>query len=249
MFVSRRTRYDETQAREAIAASFSWAESLRRLGLCPTGGAWRILKKHAAAWGIPTDHFLPNGRPPVRRPLSEVLVEGSPVRGSKLKERIYAAGLKQRVCELCGQNEMWKGRAMSLILDHVNGVRDDNRLENLRVVCANCNATLETHCGRNSRKPRAAPRCCALCGARFSPNFEAQRYCSQACGQRHSASGPRPGIRRAERPPLETLLAMVSVDGYEATGRRFGVSGNAIRKWIRAYGAEPPPAWPRQIAA
>ena len=40
---------------------------------------------------------------------------------------------------------------MGLILDHINGVRDDNRLENLRIVCPNCAATLETHCGRKNR--------------------------------------------------------------------------------------------------
>jgi len=51
--------YTERDARTAIAASKSWAESLRRLGLCSTGGAWRILKKYAELWQIPTDHFDP----------------------------------------------------------------------------------------------------------------------------------------------------------------------------------------------
>lgn len=233
--------YSEEDARRAIALSVSWAESLRRLGLCPTGGAWRVLKKHAAAWEIPTDHFLPNGRPPIRRPLEEILVTNSPVRGTKLKNRIYAAGLKDRACEMCGQGELWRGHHMALILDHINGVRDDNRLENLRIVCPHCNATLETHCGRNSRKPRPAPRDCALCGTTFDPNYETQRYCSQACGQRHGATGPRPATRRTERPAIEALLAMVKSQGYEAVGREFGVSGNAVRKWIAAEGVAPPP--------
>lgn len=52
------------------------------------------------------------------------------------------------VCELCGQDEIWHGRRMSLILDHVNGVRDGNRIENLNIVCPNCAATLPTHCGK-----------------------------------------------------------------------------------------------------
>lgn len=76
-----------------------------------------------------------------------VLCEHSTCNRLHLKRRLYKEGLKQRRCELCGQNEVWRGRAMALILDHVNGVHDDNRLQNLRIVCPNCNATLDTHCG------------------------------------------------------------------------------------------------------
>lgn len=238
MFVARRPSYSRDEAEAAISASFSWAEALRRLGLCPTGGAWRVLKKHAASWNIPTGHFLPHGRPPAaRRSLEEILVPGSPVRGPKLKERLYRAGLKERACELCGQGESWRGRPMSLILDHVNGVRDDNRLENLRIVCPNCNATLETHCGRQLRI-RRADRECARCGSTFAPRSDVQRYCSQRCGSRHD-NRPRPAPRRV-RPALADLLETVATAGYVAAGRRYGVSDNAIRKWIVAYGATPP---------
>jgi hypothetical protein len=41
---------------------------------------------------------------------------------------------------------------LSLILDHINGVNNDNRIENIRIVCPNCNATLDTHCGKNKSK-------------------------------------------------------------------------------------------------
>jgi len=34
-------------------------------------------------------------------------------------------------------------------LDHINVVNSDNRIENLRIVCPNCNAGLETHGGKN----------------------------------------------------------------------------------------------------
>ncbi len=80
-----------------------------------------------------------------------MLVADSTYSRGALKRQLYAAGLKQRQCELCGQDESWRGRKMALILDHINGVATDNRIENLRIVCPNCAATLDTHCGRKNR--------------------------------------------------------------------------------------------------
>jgi hypothetical protein len=46
--------------------------------------------------------------------------------------------------------------------------------------------------------------------------------------------------RRADRPPLDQLTDEVLRLGYEAVGRKYSVSGVAIRKWFLAEGAEPP---------
>ena len=170
-------------------------------------------------------------------PLSAVLVENSRYDRGKLKARLYAESLKERVCELCGQGELWNGRPISLILDHVNGVADDNRLDNLRIVCPNCNATLETHCGRNAHAPHREVEC-AGCGRAFRPRRSGQRYCSRYCGTRARQAGPRLTIRRAERPRYFDLVAMIEAEGYAAVGRRFGVSGTAIRKWRLAFERE-----------
>jgi transposase-like protein len=237
----RGPRYSEAQAREAIAASLSYSDALRRLGMRPAGGNHRTIRRYVEeVWRIPIDHFDPGAaqRGPLRRepvPLEEVLVEGSRYQRALLKERLFAAGLKDRRCELCGQDELWYGRRMSLILDHINGIADDNRLANLRVVCANCNATLDTHCGRNNARP-PAERACARCGTAFRPRSDRHRYCSRACGQRAPRRrGPRPASRRVERPPYERLLEEIAELGYLGVGRRYGVSDNAVRKWRRAY--------------
>ena len=64
-------------------------------------------------------------------------------------------------------------------------------------------------------------------------------YCSRACGTRWNRRGkPRPSARRAIRPPREVLLQEIEKLGYSAVGRRYGVSDNAIRKWMRAYERE-----------
>jgi hypothetical protein len=191
-------------------------------------------------WGISTQHFDPNA---VRRaasaararPLAEVMVENSTYQRGQLKRRLFAAGLKQRVCEMCGQGEDWYGRRMSLVLDHINGVANDHRLENLRVVCANCAATLDTHCGRNVPRERTCPGC----GQVFAPTGIRHRYCTQECWgavySERKLGVPQPHLRRVERPSYERLMEDVRTMSMLAVGRKYGVSDNAVRKWIRWY--------------
>lgn len=126
---------------------------------------------------------------------------------------------------------------MSMILDHINGVATDNRLENLQIVCPNCAATLDTHCGRNMKL--ADPRPCEYCGEAFLPRGASQRYCSKACGT-HSPGprDPQPERRKVERPSYEQLLADLAASNFSAVGRQYGVSDNAVRKWLRWYEQE-----------
>lgn len=249
----RSLSYTEQEASAAIAASNSWAESLRRLNLCPTGGAWRILKKYAEIWEISTEHFDPQAArlknlKKTQKPLSEVLVTNSTYPRKDVKRRLLAEGLKEARCELCGQDEIWRGRPMSMILDHINGVRDDHRLENLQMICPNCAATLDTHCGRRSRIERAK-RQCLRCEREFVPGYAKQRYCSRACGVRWDRSSTRirrrglrgvPALdaRKVARPPYEQLMEEIEATSYLAVGRKYGVSDNAVRKWVRFYGRQ-----------
>jgi hypothetical protein len=199
--------------------------------------------KYCALWAIATEHFDQDAvirehlakRRLAATPLSEITVRQSTYHRGHLKQRLFDEGIKARRCEMCGQDEQWRGRRMSLILDHINGEGDDHRLENLRVLCPNCAATLDTHCGKKNRIDRS-PRPCDHCGVAFTPKYAAQRFCSRACSWRW----PRPAnenrhLRRVERPPYDELLREVAALGWSAVGRKYGVSDNAIRKWVRHY--------------
>jgi hypothetical protein len=237
-----RPKYTESEIRDAVQNSPSLAASLRRLGLRSGGGNPRTLKRHIAHYGVSIEHFNPNwalrgGRVPRATPLEAVLVEESNYSRGALKRRLYESGLKARACELCGQDEMWRGRPMALILDHINGIGNDNRIENLQIVCPNCAATLDTHCGRRNRIEHG-PRACVHCGNEFRPKYASQRFCSQACGVHSKGShSPRPETRKVERPPYSVLIEETRTLGFSAVGRKYGVSDNAVRKWIRWYEA------------
>jgi hypothetical protein len=122
---------------------------------------------------------------------------------------------------------------MALVLDHINGVADDHRLENLRIVCPNCAATLETHCGRNK------PRQCRWCMTAFRPSFRDQQYCTRRCWATSAAArADRPDRRKVPRPTYRQLLADLSEMSWVAVGAKYGVSDNAVRKWMRRYERE-----------
>jgi hypothetical protein len=240
--MSRRIRFTEEEARAAVAASLSYSEALRRLGLRAAGGNRVTLKKYLALWDVSVAHFDPYAtqrqvamRLATARPLGEILVEHSTYSRGHLKERLFREGVKVRACELCGQGELWRGNRMSLILDHINGVSDDHRLENLRIACPNCAATFDTHCGRQNQRERD----CVRCGTTYRPRTSAQRHCSKACAVRASSGhAPRPANRKVPRPPFAQLQREIHALGWSAVGRRYGVSDNAVRKWVRQYERE-----------
>ena len=149
-------RYVKEEFIETIKNSRSYSDAVRKLKLNDGHGNRKTIIKYIKFYNIDISHFDYKGdKVTVRNKieLKNILIENSTYNNtSSLKERLYQEGLKIKCCELCGQGELWKGKKMSLILDHENGVHNDNRIENLRIVCPNCNATLETHGGKNRKK-------------------------------------------------------------------------------------------------
>ena len=79
----------------------------------------------------------------------EKLIRGKRNR-THLKQRLVRLGLLDEACQECGITE-WRGKPLSLCLHHLNGVSDDNRIENLSLLCPNCHSQTENFAGRNRR--------------------------------------------------------------------------------------------------
>lgn len=53
-------------------------------------------------------------------------------------------------CMICGQSgDNWNGKPMTLIVDHIDGKSNNNKLDNLRIVCPNCDCQLPTYKAKN----------------------------------------------------------------------------------------------------
>lgn len=89
---------------------------------------------------------------PLRLDDSAVFVRESSYPRHRLKERILAGKMIDYRCACCGIGPEWNGKPMPLILDHINGKNNDNRLDNLRFVCSNCDTQLPTYKSKNIGK-------------------------------------------------------------------------------------------------
>lgn len=86
------------------------------------------------------------------KPLKGILIENAKVNRTNIKKRLIREGFLENKCNICGLKEVWQGKPITLVLDHINGKNDDYRIENLQLVCPNCNSQLPTFAGRNAKK-------------------------------------------------------------------------------------------------
>lgn len=147
------------QLKIAVENSTSYRQTLIKLHLQPTGGNYDQLKKYIRENALSISHFTgkgwSKGKTGLHRskiPLSEILVRNSSYQSYKLKNRLYAAGLKKPQCEICSWAQYSTDGRLPLELDHINGDRHDNRLSNLRILCPNCHSLQPTHRGKNRKQ-------------------------------------------------------------------------------------------------
>jgi 5-methylcytosine-specific restriction endonuclease McrA len=135
-----RPKHDWVAIRAYYESGSSMRECLKRFGFCI--GTWSKAVRRGDV--LPR----PNGMP------IQELLSGDRRCRRNVKSRLLGANLLKNICALCGLRD-WKGRALSLHLDHINGKKNDHRLENLRMLCPNCHSQTETYGGRNKRSNRS----------------------------------------------------------------------------------------------
>lgn len=129
------------------------------LGLREAGGNYSQVKKYLEYYHVDTSHLKGHawnkglsGFHYPQHTLDQILTINSAFQSHHLKNRLFFSGLKRRVCEECGWSKTSEDGRIPLELDHINGDRRDNRLENIRILCPNCHSLKPTHRGRNINK-------------------------------------------------------------------------------------------------
>lgn len=152
-----RKRWTDEEMLEAIRSSLTVADVLKKLGLKVRPGNYDTFNKFVFKNKVDVSHMRGSkiargGKSKI--PISELLVENCVFSRSKLKKRLLNEGILQNRCYMDGcPNPLldWRGIRLNVVLDHINGIPNDNRIENLRVLCPNCNSQLKTHCGKNKK--------------------------------------------------------------------------------------------------
>ena len=223
--------YTKEEFIEAWNSSNSKAKVLEKLGLNKSGTAYSIMKRIAEELGLDDGHLIYTFEG-VRKEyeLKEILIKNSPYSNTtNLRIKLIKNGLKEAKCEGCGLTD-WLGEEPPLSLDHINGDNKDNRIENLRILCLNCHGKTDTWCGKNKIRKTAngsypgenLKKYFCACGKQIQKKNLACRECTN-----------RELMDSSKYPPVDEILDEVRSSSYEAVGREYGVSGNAIRKYIK----------------
>lgn len=214
---------NKEKLQEAIEKTNSTSEALVYLGLRNAGGNFKQFHKYAKQFGLKEkkgfNHKFLIPKEPTS--LESILTENSNYSRFKLKKRLLSSKILAETCSECGLGPSWNDKPLSLQLDHINGIHNDNRIENLRIICPNCHTQTHNFGSKNKAFSDKTHLKCSSCGNKRS-NHSKSGLCIKCSDNR----------KVKIRPEKELLLQQIEQFGYTGTGRIYGVSDNAIRKWL-----------------
>lgn len=220
-------KYSKEELQQIATISTSFSNFCHNLGYNSNATKTReTIKKRLEENEIDISHFssISNG---IERTPENTFIENSTAAQSSLRKLYLKGEYTEYVCSICGQEPLWQGKPLTLILDHINGINNDNRLENLHWVCPNCNQQLATTGSKNpQRKLIAKKYYCVDCGKEISKK---SNRCISCFGKSRTVPEEEMQITREE------LKSLIRSKPFTQIAQQFGVSDNAIRKWCDKY--------------
>lgn len=221
-------KYSKEELEQMAQDSISMRELCRKIGYESSGNNHKTVQSRLDKYNISTEHFTGVGKNAVKRNINNVFVENSTATQATLRRWYFKGEYTLYICAICGQEPFWNGKPLTLTLDHINGDNHDNRLENLRWVCPNCDRQLPTFAGKNVEtryNQRAQKNYCIDCGKEISKDAQRCEECNHL------------SARVTKRPSKEELYNILVKEkgNFSKIGRMYNVSDNAVRKWCKGY--------------
>lgn len=218
--------YSHEEIEQIVELSTSYRDFARKIGYSNTCSGDTIKMLRQKLNGYDTAHFGQSVQS-IERNEENIFIENSTASQKVLRSWYKKGSYSEYKCAICGQEPFWNDMAMTLILDHINGINNDDRIENLRWVCPNCNSQLETTGSKNpNRKIFAKKFYCTECGKEISKGSTKCMTCES----------------KSRTIPLEQMLVsreelkhLIRNKSFSQIGRDFNVSDNAVRKWCDKF--------------
>ena len=151
--------WTDEQLIEAVKTSNKMKDVVKKLGLTVLGRNYTTINKYIKKLALDTSHFLTRkdlanaARKHLNKLSTNDLFAVNDIDRQHIKRVIIKEKLIDYKCNVCGITD-WNGRKLSLHLDHINGINNDNRLDNLRFLCPNCHSLTDTYCAKNKNRGR-----------------------------------------------------------------------------------------------
>ena len=219
-------KYSKEELEQIILQSNNFADLCRKLGYKSDSTKTReVIQKRIDNFNISIEHFTQSLKK--ERSEENIFIENSDVCQSTLRRWYKKGEYTPYKCSICGQEPIWQGKELTLILDHINGKNKDDRLENLRWVCPNCNQQLDTTGAKNpQRKIIAKKYYCIDCGIEIS---KGSTRCISCFNKSQIIPLSKMCVTREE------LKDLIRTKSFCEIGRMFNVTDNSIRKWCDKY--------------
>lgn len=126
-------------------------EFINNVNQSSSGNAYKRIEKYLNDNNLDYTHFNNDRWSSKEKSIEEVFVKGKYFSQKSLKSKVIKYNLLDYKCT-CGNEGIWESSKLVLQLDHINGVSNDNRIENLRFLCPNCHSQTNTFSGKNNNK-------------------------------------------------------------------------------------------------